>query len=61
MTHVGAPVAASKETAGVSFVDWGAVFAGRSDPANVEAIRRWSIDYDPENVVCINQDIEAKE
>ena len=28
MTHVGAPVAASKETAGVSFVDWGAVFAG---------------------------------
>jgi hypothetical protein len=28
MTHVGAPVAARTETAGVSFVDWGAVFAG---------------------------------
>src|SRR5262245_65977046 len=28
MTHVGAPVAARTETAAVSFVDWGAVFAG---------------------------------
>src|SRR5688572_10586344 len=28
MTHVGAPVAARTETAGVSFVEWGAVFAG---------------------------------